>query len=620
MSTFSDYDPALFREAFPNISDDDISWLAITLEQLITSVQENHLRKLFEAYHTLNQRFSAESQFWQCWREYLTNYENANQNYQSFINKSWIEYTEEVALEIIKGQTGLYRIIIVGLSELDGNNLYQENLIEAIEYYGIARYLFKSLFDWNQDIQRGQPSLLLTQVLEHAPPPLIDDGYRAWHKKMDYILHTGKHHFAIHDMSLKYLKMAENLTDVPALLWGKKIENYQSKLQSYFWRTFLYQIPDTKSIKGDVFNHLHNRPRFFLNLPKTVSSLLASSLDFLIQHWRSDFSETVLSMVFREEAGFRAGNRLQEANIFQRALIDDVLCDVNEVFNGLLQPILEYEAEYFLQSELNDEVGGWNFFPNLPELSQDADTIAQVAQVIYRTGKHKEVAECVEESLKILFRDNGYANGSFETWIIPTQNRTEQQERQAEAAQTKWGTGADPEVMGNFLYWLYIYDKERFSNQISNGIDYLISCQHPEGYWASTWYTGPFYGTYVIARLLYVARPDSSAIDKALAFIRKNKNMDNGWGLTVSRSDPLSTALALLALSYRANVDQHIIQGGFHFLQNTQQVDGSWQAEPLIQMNIGRANGKITNRIFHGSHTLTTAFVIKAILRYSVLS
>ena len=152
--------------------------------------------------------------------------------------------------------------------------------------------------------------------------------------------------------------------------------------------------------------------------------------------------------------------------------------------------------------------------------------------------------------LNVLLRDNAYPDGSIETWIVPRSGRTSVQERQAFFNETRWGVGPDSEVMANLLYGLHLYDSSRFQGTIRSGITFLLDRQDASGSWASRWYIGPYYGTYVVLRLLEATGDTVTEARRALAFLLESQRADGGWGLSGADSDPLCTALALLALRY----------------------------------------------------------------------
>jgi squalene-hopene/tetraprenyl-beta-curcumene cyclase len=245
-------------------------------------------------------------------------------------------------------------------------------------------------------------------------------------------------------------------------------------------------------------------------------------------------------------------------------------------------------------------------------------------QVLLRLDHTAELVKFCETPLKFLLEDCAYPDGSFETWIIPQNQRTPEQENQAKWAKEAWGTGPDTDVIANLVYALWLYDSQRFSDQIKQGITYLESQQQADGSWLSSWYHGPYYGTYVCLRLLAATKPDSPAISRASNFLKTHQHSDGGWGLTED-SDSLSTALSLLGLAAVAKLggseeNNNLATPALSFLQSCRQPDKAWENCQFICMELGRASGQVYQILSYGSRTITSTFVMKAANAWHQLS
>ena len=234
------------------------------------------------------------------------------------------------------------------------------------------------------------------------------------------------------------------------------------------------------------------------------------------------------------------------------------------------------------------------------------------------------ITEYCDKPLSIVL-EGAEADGSFETWIIPLSDRTAREMRQLEFVLTMWGTGADPEVMANLLYALALIDRERYSEEIERGVRYLIKRQSHEGSWESTWYRGPYYGTYACLRLLSQVEFARDSVRIAADFLRRSQNSDAGWGLGAS-SNALDTALALLglatlqrdALDPRQNSEN--VSRALHYLRQQVDSNGSLPSCEFIQMDVGRAIQGPSRMLTYGSRTITTSFVLKAALAWHNVS
>src|SRR5262249_27063124 len=125
----------------------------------------------WEAYHQLHKLFPARSAFWEDFRGYLSDFAQATVQEQRFIRggRAWSEFSEEIALDIVRGKNGVARATIAGLAEIDGNRRPLQPLLEAIDGYNVARQMLDDLTDWEEDLKQGTPSLLLTRILGQRP-------------------------------------------------------------------------------------------------------------------------------------------------------------------------------------------------------------------------------------------------------------------------------------------------------------------------------------------------------------------------------------------------------------------------------------------------------------------
>ena len=102
----------------------------------------------------------------------------------------------------------------------------------------------------------------------------------------------------------------------------------------------------------------------------------------------------------------------------------------------------------------------------------------------------------------------------------------------------------------------------------------------------------------------------SRALGRARDYPVSGQNADGGWGAD-GRSDPLSTALAALALAALAQPGPgRRLRPAVGYLLAAQQPDGSWPGCPFIAFpRVDRLGIHI-----YRSSTITTSFCLKAIL------
>lgn len=339
----------------------------------------------------------------------------------------------------------------------------------------------------------------------------------------------------------------------------------------------------------------------------------------LVEEWRNGFPEAAHCMSFPRSQGFTGPDEDHRGDLFHRALALDALADFRERYNNLFPEVFQTEIEYILRQRRTTGIGGWAYFPKLRELPSDADDLAQVMQVFLRNNRKDAVHDYCTGPLAILLQDNLYPDGSFETWIIPREFDGELA-LQEHWARIAWGTGPDCEVIANLLYALWLYDSSSYQRVIERGAAFLASKQEPDGSWTSTWYHGPFYGTWACLRLF--GKLDGPLAEHALTrgeeFLVRQQRPDGGWGYQ-GFSDPMSTSFALLGLrAAAAKTFRKKERGdcGMAWLSRAQQPDGGWTACPFIRMQLGRPSGTPWMTLSYGSRTISTTFAIKAALAW----
>jgi squalene-hopene/tetraprenyl-beta-curcumene cyclase len=347
------------------------------------------------------------------------------------------------------------------------------------------------------------------------------------------------------------------------------------------------------------------------SVQRAGATLGERALARVTREWKSAFDEAAHAMPFPRAQGFAAAHEEQRGDVFARAVIADALHGAQRPLGVSLEPLIARERDYLLERRRTGGIGGWSYFPDLAELPPDADDVAQVMRVLWNAGDRAAIERHCVPAVDALLAYGRHADGGLETWIVPDPPHTREQELQAEWVRTAWGAGPDPDVMANFLHALASFDVSRYSEAIVAGANYVASRQSPDGSWRSTWYHGPYYGTYQCIRLLAAIKPDHPAVARGVAFVLGARGAHGAWGAG-PHGDPLSTALALLALhASRSAPPQGVVQAGLDVLLTAESAAG-WEAVPFIRMELGRAGGVVTAILSYGSRTITAAFVLQA--------
>jgi squalene-hopene/tetraprenyl-beta-curcumene cyclase len=567
-----------------------------------------------EAYRLLHGRFDHGSPFWDQLQRLLSDWARACAleivHRPGAGRKS--EFTQSLASRIAIDKAGLSKATVFGLAALAGGGPVLQ-LAQSIDGYNAGHQLLDDLLDWKADLERGQPTFLLTRLVSDAE---WQSGQLPAGRPQEVAreLYYGGHAAAVLSLAVEHLANAQRLLDdLPTILWRTAIAGLQRRAQDL--------LGDVERMVSHNRRRLAEQPLIQLARPKIPdrpwTSLGWTALDLVLHEWGRGFGELRHIMAFPQSEGFTGKTELQFGDTFQRALIADVLCDARPLLGDAASTILDYEVDHVLNARSRVGVGGWIYFPELPELPPDADDLAQIMQVLLRTGRHGEVLEYCEPPLAVLLRNGRHPDGSFDTWIIPATGRTAAQERHVWFVGNAWSR-SDPEVIANLLYALNLYDAGRFRALLDVGGRYLERAQEADGSWTSTWYHGPFYGVHVALRLLAAVRPASPAVAAALTFLRSRQKSDGGWGVA-GRSDPLSTALALLGLAaspprQRDQLDAERAERARRFLEAGHDQTAGWGRYPLIRMDLGNWTA------LYQSRTLVAAFIAKAALAWDYVN
>ncbi|WP_336488554.1 squalene--hopene cyclase [Methylobacterium nigriterrae] len=130
------------------------------------------------------------------------------------------------------------------------------------------------------------------------------------------------------------------------------------------------------------------------------------------------------------------------------------------------------------------------------------------------------------------------------------------------------------------------------SKALDRGVAYLFKEQEKDGSWYGRWGMNFIYGTWSVLCALNAAGidPQSSEIQRAVAWLVRIQNPDGGWGEDASsyKIDPAfepgystasQTAWALLALMAAGANDEAAVTRGINYLTRTQGADGFWNEE-----------------------------------------
>ena len=341
-----------------------------------------------------------------------------------------------------------------------------------------------------------------------------------------------------------------------------------------------------------------------------VPSRLASSIDrakrYLLDQAAVGFPEARHTMRFPRQAGFTAASEEQSTDVFTRAVLASVLLDAAErdddvPFRDAIQALAHREAEYVAAARLHRRAGGWSYFPGLPELPPDLDSLS-AALLLFARAAPERTDLCAEPVALAL--GNARPDGSIATWLISPRDDPADRRLMELGVSRFWGDGSDVDVCAHFYFALWTLDRERYGEVARRGARHVEEKQLSDGSWEATWYHGRAYGTALCLRLLRAVGTGEGAVSRAADFLSRAES-----------PDPQDTALALWAAAIAGrDLPEPSRERAITLLLDRQTDAGHWSASPWIKMDVGRAAGVKGRILTYGSATLTTAFCLRALL------
>jgi len=317
------------------------------------------------------------------------------------------------------------------------------------------------------------------------------------------------------------------------------------------------------------------------------------------------------------ELGLRVDKEDQHVDVFQRGVVADVLLDCSDLLGRQLEPVIEHELDYLMDRRRTDG-RGWSYLPEVPEFPPDSDTLSSVMIALLGAGRRIDVDKYCRPAVEFVLRDCLGPAGMPRTWLVPDAERSGDGRLPEPWLSCLVEGSGDADVIPSLLYALHVDDPRGAAEWVARGADYLERVQRDDGGWVSPFYCGRFYVVYACLRFFGAVRPESPAVTRALELLRAVQQDDGGWGRRSTGSDPLSTALALLALaSVPDRLDADDIArsvAGARYLSNIRGEDRLWPASPFF-WRLEEA-GKIPAMIPYMSTTLTCALVVKSCLMW----
>jgi squalene-hopene/tetraprenyl-beta-curcumene cyclase len=313
--------------------------------------------------------------------------------------------------------------------------------------------------------------------------------------------------------------------------------------------------------------------------------------------------DTAHVMLFPKWAGFTADPERQHGDGFTRAVLAGVLLDMAELDGPRAQDwraLARAEAERLAAARLPHLQGGWSYFPGLPELPPDLDSLGAAISLFARVApEHLPLAQG-PTALALAGRKEG---GDIATWLIGPDDHAATRALMQRAIALYWGDSLDIEVNARFHAALAQADAQAHAIDIERGTALLLAHRSAEGDWAPTWYTSRAYATELAMPLLRQSEAGQAALRRALSQAAE-ASLDNAQDAALTLhllhqpEAPPAPALAAFAID---------------LILRQQDRDGHWEPQPWICMDVGRATGPAHRRLYHQSASLTTAWCLRAL-------
>ncbi|MBP6024461.1 prenyltransferase/squalene oxidase repeat-containing protein [Ferruginibacter sp.] len=580
------------------------------------------------ANQILTKHFPLDSKFWNKWtfrnQCFFSNVQREITDPNLYVSTNYKKYTS-----VVKNRNIL---ALIAKDVIETLYLKDKDVIPELEIihtnFIVAYQICDDILDFKIDYEHKQINfvafLLIKNKKKGTQVPKLDDKVKYFYLSGLYKKAYAKIFFHLN----KGIQVAKKLN---ANLWVEIINLYKAKvLKEYnalngfigvqILKHKLCSLPNSKKALSLIIFEKGN--------VSLIDNLKIKLANYLISQKNKGFGELKHIMFLGEEIGLDIKKSIHYNDTFQRALIADAVIDLENQFGKNYKKICEDEISYLIEKRNKDTIGGWSYFPSVPEIAADIDDLGQIVQVFSRAGKLDLIKKYCDHPIKILLDNNILPNGGIKTWIIPKSGNTEIQVKQ-KRFNKMWGAGPDTEVMANFLFGLCLYDYQRFEENIQKGASFILQKLNKAGYWESKWYYGNYYGTYVCLRLFGFLKTKkksgSSDLQKShlttiIDFMSGAINSDGGVGLIKEKSDLLSTSLAILSLSYLIQLStarQKIIAEKLmqkmvsYIIQNIDLNTYQAFSIPFIRPRIGDP---------YSSKTLTISYILKALESVKVLN
>jgi hypothetical protein len=307
---------------------------------------------------------------------------------------------------------------------------------------------------------------------------------------------------------------------------------------------------------------------------------------WLLAEGAGGFVQARHEMTFPHALGFTGAAERQSGDLFSRAVIGTWLLDAAMALGGdaELEALAAAQAEHLAAHRLEGCEGGWSYFPGLPELAPDLDSLG-IALELFARAAPQHLPLC--DGPVALALAQRAPDGTIPTFLIGERGPQDRRAAMQRGLAHYWGQSRDADALARFHLGLRAAGR----TDIPPPLDWLAARQQPDGCWRAPWYAVAYTGTRLCLRLFEATAPEHPAAQSARAFLRQPPEEPTPMALAQCDGGPAASA-ALAAL---------------------QQPDGSWEPGPWIRMPIGTPGGPVSRVLLWRSRAVTTALCFRAL-------